>query len=52
MHFSFGYTFWLNLLFGALAVYLWRLDATHPMNHGHHHHDEEERPPFEAFSNV
>jgi len=53
MQFSFGYTFWLNLLFGALAVYLWRLDATHPMDHGHHHHhEEEERPPSEAFSNV
>jgi uncharacterized membrane protein YraQ (UPF0718 family) len=53
MQFSFGYTFWLNLIFGGLAVYLWRLDATHPMDHGHHHHhDEEERPPSEAFSNV
>ena len=35
--FSFNYTFWLNLVFGALAVYLWRLDARHPMDHGHHH---------------
>jgi uncharacterized membrane protein YraQ (UPF0718 family) len=34
--FSFNYTFWLNVVFGALAVYLWRLDATHPMNHGGH----------------
>jgi len=37
--FSFNYTFWLNLIFGALAVYLWRLDAAHPMDHGAHHHD-------------
>ncbi len=38
--FSFNYTFWLNLAFGALAVYLWRLDAAHPMDHGgHHDHD-------------
>lgn len=34
--FSFNYTFWLNLIFGALAVYLWRLDAVHPMEHHHH----------------
>jgi len=26
--FSFNYTFWLNLAFGALAIYLWRLDAS------------------------
>lgn len=38
--FSFNYTFWLNLVFGALAIYLWRLDATHPMEH-HHHHEHE-----------
>lgn len=36
--FSFNYTFWLNLIFGALAVYLWRLDAAHPMEHHHHEH--------------
>jgi len=35
--FSLNYTFWLNLVFGALALYLWRLDATHPMHH--HGHD-------------
>ena len=34
--FSFNYTFWLNIAFGALAVYLWRLDAKHPMDHGGH----------------
>lgn len=34
--FSFNYTFWLNLAFGALAVYLWRLNAKHPMDHGCH----------------
>jgi uncharacterized membrane protein YraQ (UPF0718 family) len=60
--FSFNYTFWLNLIFGALALYLWRLDATHPMDHGHHHdgdhdhhtghHGEEERAPSEAFPSV
>jgi hypothetical protein len=37
--FSFNYTFWLNLIFGALAVYLWRLDAAHPMDHRAHHRD-------------
>ena len=34
--FSINYTFWLNLIFGALAIYLWRLDAAHPMDHGDH----------------
>jgi uncharacterized membrane protein YraQ (UPF0718 family) len=29
--FSINYTFWLNLAFGALAIYLWRLSAGHPM---------------------
>jgi uncharacterized membrane protein YraQ (UPF0718 family) len=37
--FSFNYTFWLNLAFGALAIYLWRLDAGAPMEHmGHCEH--------------
>jgi uncharacterized membrane protein YraQ (UPF0718 family) len=34
--FSFNYTFWLNLIFGALAIYLWRLDATRPSDHTAH----------------
>jgi uncharacterized membrane protein YraQ (UPF0718 family) len=34
--FSFNYTFWLNLVFGALGLYLWRLDAKNPMEHGCH----------------
>jgi len=34
--FSFNYTFWLNLAFGALALYLWRLNAKHPMHHAGH----------------
>ncbi|HEY4441415.1 MAG TPA: hypothetical protein VGN14_13230, partial [Candidatus Elarobacter sp.] len=33
-------TFWLNLAFGALAVWLWRLDLAHPMEH--HCHGEPE----------
>jgi uncharacterized membrane protein YraQ (UPF0718 family) len=37
--FSLNYTFWLNLVFGALAIYLWRLDAAHPMEHGCHGHE-------------
>ena len=32
--FSFNYTFWLNVAFGLLGLYLWRLDAAHPMHHG------------------
>jgi uncharacterized protein len=37
MTFSLNYTFWLNLAFGALGIYLWQLDAKHPMQHHHHH---------------
>jgi hypothetical protein len=36
-HFSFNYTFWLNLAFGALAAYFVWLNRKHPMDHGHHH---------------
>ncbi|HEX3466490.1 MAG TPA: permease [Candidatus Elarobacter sp.] len=35
--FSLNYTFWLNLAFGALALYLWRLDRTHPAEHDCRH---------------
>ncbi len=34
--FSLNYTFWLNLAFGALGLYLWRLSAKNPMDHGCH----------------
>lgn len=50
--FSLDYTFWLNLIFGALAAYLFWVSHRHPMHHGHggdhghgdlgeheHHHD-------------
>jgi uncharacterized protein len=33
--FSFNHTFWLNLVFGALAVYLWWLNRRNPMDHAH-----------------
>jgi uncharacterized membrane protein YraQ (UPF0718 family) len=35
--FSFNYTFWLNLAFGALATYFAWLNWQHPMDHGHYH---------------
>ena len=35
--FSLNYTFWLDLLFGALALYLFWVNSRHPMDHGHHH---------------
>jgi len=38
--FSFNYTFWLNLVFGGVALYLWRLDAANPMDHDCHAHHE------------
>ncbi|MBV9439905.1 MAG: permease [Candidatus Eremiobacteraeota bacterium] len=34
--FSLDATFWLNVGFGAVAVYLWIVDARHPMDHGAH----------------
>ncbi|MFC6790708.1 MULTISPECIES: hypothetical protein [Methylobacterium] len=38
-HFSLNYTFWLNLLFGALGLYLWWISRQHPMQHGHDEHE-------------
>ena len=37
--FSLNYTFWLNLIFGALALYLWSVNRRNPMEHGCHHHE-------------
>jgi len=34
--FAFNATFWLNLAFGGLAIFLWRLNRAHPMDHGAH----------------
>jgi uncharacterized protein len=34
--FAVNYTFWLNIVFGALGLYLWRLSARHPADHGCH----------------
>jgi uncharacterized membrane protein YraQ (UPF0718 family) len=34
--FSFNYTFVLNVVFGALALYLWWLNRSNPMEHGCH----------------
>jgi len=40
-HFSLNYTFWLNLLLGAVAAYLFWVAYKHPMEH--HHHDAGEQ---------
>ena len=37
-HFSLNYTFWLNLVFGAVAAYLIVQARRHPIDHGHMHH--------------
>jgi hypothetical protein len=37
--FSFNYTFWLNLAFGALAGYFVWVNWKNPMHHGHQHRD-------------
>ncbi|HLG90061.1 MAG TPA: permease [Alphaproteobacteria bacterium] len=39
-NFSLNYTFWLNLIFGALAVYFFWLNRWHPMQHSHPQHGE------------
>src|SRR5260370_35235189 len=36
--FSLNYTFWLNVVFGLLALYLLWLSRRHPMDHAHHDH--------------
>ncbi|HEY0392935.1 MAG TPA: permease [Candidatus Elarobacter sp.] len=39
--FAFNYTFWLNVVFGTLAAYLWWLSSRHPMEHGCHSADHD-----------
>jgi uncharacterized protein len=34
--FRINYTFWLNLIFGAIAVYVWYLNSKNPMEHSCH----------------
>lgn len=34
--FSINYTFWLNIVFGGLALYAWYLNRQNPMEHGCH----------------
>ena len=38
--FSLNYTFWLNLIFGGIAVYLFWINHRNPMDHSHHHGHE------------
>lgn len=38
--FRLDYTFYLNLIFGALALYLWNVNRLNPMDHGCHHAHE------------
>lgn len=35
-HFGFNYTFWLNLFFGLIALYLFYVNRRRPAAHGHH----------------
>ena len=35
-HFSLNYTFWLDLVFGVLALYLFWTNSKNPTDHGHH----------------
>jgi uncharacterized membrane protein YraQ (UPF0718 family) len=51
VNFSFDYTFWLNLAFGALAAWLAYLNARNPMQHschGDHHADANGAPEHEV----
>ena len=36
-HFAVNYTFWLNLVLGGWAAYLFWLNSRHPMDHAHMH---------------
>lgn len=36
-HFSLNYTFWLNLIFGGLTIFLIIMARRHPMQHDHAH---------------
>ncbi len=36
--FAIDYTFWLNIVFGALAVWLFKIAASQPMEHSHCEH--------------
>lgn|GEM_PF-58397 len=38
--FSINYTFWLNLFFGGLALYVWYLNRKNPKEHGCHSEHE------------
>jgi len=38
VHFSLNYTFWLNIVFGSVALALFLLARRHPMAHGHCEH--------------
>ncbi|MCO6185501.1 permease [Rhizobium sp. L1K21] len=38
--FSIDYTFWLNLIFGAGAIWLFWLNHKNPMHHDHHDHSD------------
>lgn len=50
--FKVNYTFWLNLVFGALALYAWYLNRKHPMDHGcHHAHDHSQAAMGHPASN-
>ncbi len=50
--FGLDVTFWLNLAFGALAIVLWRIDATHQMDHHAHHHDDHDPVETAGSGNV
>lgn len=49
-HFSLNYTFWLNLLFGALALYLFWVNGKNPMDHGHHEERGHDHPDTRGAS--
>ncbi len=50
LHVSIDYTFWLNLVFGAVAAWLVYLNWRNPMDHGDHGHGDHTGPPPEGRS--
>ncbi len=50
--FALNATFWLNLAFGALAIWLWRLSASHPVDHCHAHGDHHDHAAERAGADA
>ncbi|MEO6913916.1 MAG: permease, partial [Candidatus Baltobacteraceae bacterium] len=46
--FQLNYTFWLNVIFGAIALWLWTVNRRNPMEHGAHEMQPQEHAATRA----